>query len=85
MLTVLSEHHNGQSAAINEAIKLAYNHHVPPFTIGWVRIDRPGDITFGEDICDGCGQDLQPGDIWFAPMSDGSNYGPVCGGCATSE
>lgn len=61
-----------------------------PAVAGWFRADRNGELTLapapdGEeaDVCCECGQDLDW--VWFAVLTDGSLYGPVCSGCARSD
>ena len=57
----------------------------PQVCLGWIEIDRPGDIDLDSD-CPTCDYKLnQLGSMFVALMADGSTYGPVCGLCATSE
>jgi len=58
----------------------------PQICLGWIKIDRPGDIPNSEDVCPECGFDLADNPpLFVAMMADGSVYGPVCNTCATSE
>jgi len=57
----------------------------PQVCIGWLEINRSGDIDSWED-CPECGYKLDANPPMFiAVMADGSVYGPVCNVCATSS
>lgn len=72
-----------RSEAIREAIRYYYQNKIapPPVTLGYVAIDRRGDI--GPDAsCPQCGSPLTKPYLWF---SDNGAFGILCSGCATSE
>jgi hypothetical protein len=56
--------------------------------LGWLRLDRPGDLPPGEVVCLDCGGTCDAG-VWLAVLSgegaDCSLQGPYCDLCATSE
>lgn len=60
----------------------------PPVVIGWLRVDRNGELSLADgnddpDDCIECGQPLDwP---WLAVLSNGELYGPCCSVCATSR
>lgn len=56
--------------------------------LGWVKLDRWGELDHHKEEpaeCPECGQDMNPGDAYVGLVQMGGFYGPVCGGCATSE
>ena len=54
-----------------------------PICLGYVALDRAGDVGAG-DQCVSCESIISQG-VFVAVMSDGSAYGPLCEGCAHSE
>ena len=58
----------------------------PQVCLGWIQLDRPGDVPNPGDVCPECGYDLSANPpLFVALMADGSVYGPVCNVCATSQ
>ena len=56
--------------------------------IGWVKLDRWGEIDHHKEEpaeCPGCGQDMDSANAYVGLVQTGGFYGPVCGGCAISE
>lgn len=63
-------------------LRLLHERYEPPAVVGWIKLDRPGDLD-EESECPECGQALDwP---WLAILSNGAWTGPVCSACATSE
>lgn len=59
-----------------------------PVVLGWVRLDRWGELDHhAEDPaeCPECGQDIDPQNAYVGLLSNGQNYGPVCRSCGSSE
>ena len=59
----------------------------PAICLGYLRLDRAGDLAPAEATCDQCGGDLS-GPAWLAAMlgPDGVYLtGPYCDLCATTE
>ena len=50
--------------------------------LGYIQLDRPGDLAAGEVDCEECGQPCEPCGVWLAVMGDLSLRGPLCNLCA---
>lgn len=63
----------------------------PPAVLGWVRLDRWGEVDERDEpgnayaTCIECGGDIDTAAAYVALLTDGAIRGPVCVGCATSE
>jgi len=53
----------------------------PPLVWGYIRMDRPGDIDYGQD-CPVCGE---PGHCWWIQVTSNGAMYRMCDVCATSE
>lgn len=53
----------------------------PPLTLGYVKIDRPGDLSVGED----CPECSNPASEWWLKFASNGVTTLVCNFCATSE
>jgi hypothetical protein len=53
----------------------------PPAVVGWVKLDRRGELD-GAD-CPECGQQLD--EVWAGLLTNGQWIAPRCKWCATSE
>jgi hypothetical protein len=52
----------------------------PPAVIGWVKLDRPGEV---DGDCPECGQEL--GEVWAGLLTNGQWVAPRCKWCAVSD
>lgn len=63
----------------------------PPAVIGWIRLDRWGEIDQRDEpgdayaTCPDCDEDIDTAAAYMALLTDGTMRGPVCTGCATSQ
>lgn len=62
----------------------------PPAVLGWLKLDRWGEIDERDEpgdayaTCKECGGDIDTAAAYMALLTDGSMRGPVCAECATS-
>ncbi len=56
----------------------------PLLLVGFLRLERPGDLDWDEVECVECASPCTGG-VWYGVMGDGTLYGPLCSGCATTE
>jgi len=56
----------------------------PAICLGYIHLDRLGDLTACEVDCEECGQPCEPGGVWLAVMGDLSLRGPLCNLCAAT-
>jgi hypothetical protein len=78
---LLPEFDGNRSELIRQAIRTLWLQKHPAAILGYVRIDRRGDID-ADATCPECGQDLtEP----FLCFREGGGFGVLCSGCATSE
>ena len=68
------------TATIAEALKTLAALEFPSVKVGYIKLDRPGEM---EPICRECDQPLDK--AYMIVMSDGTLRGPVCDSCASSE
>lgn len=63
----------------------------PPAVIGWLRLDRWGELDQRDEpgdayaTCPECGEGIDTAAAYMALLTDGTMRGPVCAGCATSQ
>ena len=69
------------TATIAEALKAFASLEFPPVKVGYIKLDRPGEIDLS---CHECSQPLD-GKAFMVVFSDGTLRGPVCDSCASSE
>jgi len=81
---------NGRSLNA-EIVESLTNSYKPVYVIGYVKLDRWGDLDERQEygdalaLCEVCSQDVDASAAYVALMSNGKNVGPLCSGCATSE
>jgi hypothetical protein len=54
----------------------------PALCLGYIQLDRLGDLAAREVECTECGQPCEPGGVWLAVMGDLTLRGPLCNLCA---
>ena len=72
------------AAVVRAGIHALYKKRVPKLCLGYIEVDRPGDLQAETDDCVECGQPL-PWPYFIAVMEGGSVHGPLCGTCAVTE
>ena len=80
-----------QTSVMERAITALWQSEIakPPAVIGWLRLDRWGELDERDEPSDAyatcaCGEPIDPANAWVQVVADGRVLGPVCEGCATS-
>lgn len=91
LFEALRERSRQQGISINELIVDALADRfadMRPHVLGWVKLDRWGELDHhSEDPaeCPECGQDMDIANAYVGLLSSGQFYGPVCRACGSSE
>lgn len=72
-----------RAEVVRMCVRLVHAQEFPPACLGYVALDRPGDLDDDAE-CVECGQPLRS-PVFVAVMADGTIAGPLCSSCASSE
>lgn len=83
--------HQSRQAYVLDLLRNHVGNNRPDVVIGWLRLDRWGELNDRDEpddppaTCPQCGGGVGAANAWLAVVADGRIIGPYCDGCAVSD